>query len=94
MLGEVQDEVEDLERGLVIGTRRVEDEDPGQQQQKRKGLVVVVAVLVQRAQPLGVHHDHVYFVVVVLHLQSLLLDPQTLGAGVDGGPYLETLLLV
>ena len=92
VLGEVQDEVEALERRLVDGARRVVDEDAGQQQRQREGPVVVVAVLFRRAQPLGVHHDHVHFVVVVQHLQRLKLDPQPIGAGVDGGPYLETLL--
>lgn len=95
VLGEVENEVEVFDGGLVDGAGGVVDETAGEEQCEREDLVVVVAVLVERAESLGVDHDHVDLaVVLVLDLEWRAVDPDALGAGVHGGAHFEPLLAV
>lgn len=86
VLCEVHDQTEILKCVFVDGSDRVVDEDAGGKYGEGKYFDVVVLVLVERADSLGIYDENVDFVAIGAGaFEGSSPAPEPLGAGVDGG---------
>eukprot|EP00961_Rhodomonas_salina_P266881 3606146-Rhodomonas_salina.3 len=91
VLGEVHDEREVVESALIDGADAVVHEVRGQEQSKREDGGIMLAVCIQRSDPLRVDDDEfVRIPVLILSFQHLVPQPQSFCARIHCGSNLES----